>query len=79
MFAPQEHQGRFLIKKQLGQGSFSTLCPHTLGTIYSAADYVRKETVALKVEKADKSKKVLMFEFQVLKNLQGMQRSNLLL
>lgn len=27
--------------------------------------------VALKVEKADKSKKVLTFEYQVLKNLQG--------
>ncbi len=27
--------------------------------------------VALKVEKADKSKKVLIFEYQVLKNLQG--------
>ncbi len=55
---------RFTVKKQLGQGSFST--------IYSAYDHVRKEWVALKVEKADKSKKILMFEYQVLKNLQGL-------
>jgi len=52
-----------MVKKQLGQGSFST--------IYSAYDNVRKEWVALKVEKADKSKKILMFEYQVLRNLQG--------
>ena len=42
-----------------------------IGTIYSAYDNVRKEVVAMKVEKADKSKKVLMFEYQALKKLQG--------
>ena len=36
-------------------------------------DNLRKEVVALKVEKADKSKKVLIFEYQVLKALQGME------
>ena len=39
--------------------------------IYSAIDKLRKEVVALKIEKADKSKKVLIFEYQVLKQLQG--------
>jgi len=32
---------------------------------------VRNEVVALKVEKADKSKKILFFEYQVLLSLQG--------
>ena len=45
-----------------------------IGIIYSAYDNLKKENVALKVEKADKSKKVLMFEYQVLKNLQGIAR-----
>lgn len=63
---------RFVIKKQLGQGSFSKeTLGDEVGTIYSAYDYTRKEYVALKVEKADKSKKILMFEHQVLRNLQG--------
>ncbi len=35
-------------------------------------DKQRKEIVALKVEKADKPKKVLLFEYQVLKQLQGL-------
>ena len=42
-----------------------------LGNIISAMDKSRKEVVALKVEKADKSKKILLFEYQVLKSLQG--------
>jgi hypothetical protein len=39
--------------------------------LYSAYDNVRKEVVALKVEKPGKSKKVLRLEYQVLTNLQG--------
>lgn len=63
-------QGRFNIKKQLGEGSFSKSLI-TLGVLYSAYDNVLKETVALKVEKADKAKKVLLFEYKVLRDLQG--------
>ncbi len=68
-------QNRFTIKKQLGQGSFSKFVRLSLGNIYSAYDYVRREVVALKVEKADKSKKILLFECQVLRSLQGKLRS----
>jgi len=84
MFKHTPTQDRFAIKKQLGQGSFSTNFLHSrngssgaepanlsIGTIYSAQDNHRNEMVALKIEKADKSKKVLIFEYQVLKNLQG--------
>jgi len=45
-----------------------------LGTIYSAYDNQLKEIVALKVEKPDKSKKVLLFEYETLKHLQGKQK-----
>jgi predicted Ser/Thr protein kinase len=41
------------------------------GVLYSALDKYTGETVALKIEKADKSKKILQFEYQVLKKLQG--------
>ena len=40
-----------------------------IGTIYSAEDEVRQDKVALKMEKPDKSKRILMFEFDVLKAL----------
>lgn len=42
-----------------------------IGTIYSAYDNTRKESVALKVEKVDKPKRILQFEYQVLNLLQG--------
>jgi len=58
-----QQQNRFDVKKVLGEGSFSNL--------YAAFDNLIKETVALKVEKSDKSKKVLKSEYQILKNLQG--------
>jgi predicted Ser/Thr protein kinase len=45
-----------------------------IGTLYAAHDNIRNETVALKVEKADKAKKVLLFEYKVLKDLQGIVR-----
>lgn len=38
---------------------------------------MRKETVALKVEKPGKSKKVLELEYQILKTLQGMYGNEL--
>ena len=70
-------QNRFSVKKQLGQGSFSKkYVSRPIGTIYSAYDNVRREKVALKIEKADKSKKILIFEYQVLKNLQGIPDLN---
>jgi serine/threonine protein kinase len=63
---------RFTIIKQLGQGSFSKYWVGIiliLGTIYSAEDKLRNEKVALKIEKPDKSKRILMFEYDVLKQL----------
>ena len=42
-----------------------------IGTLYSAFDNVKNEMVALKVEKIDKSKRILQFEYQILKDLQG--------
>lgn len=33
---------------------------------------MQRRSVALKVEKADKSKKILLFEYQVLRDLQGL-------
>lgn len=41
-----------------------------LGILFSAYDEERKEVVALKIEKADKSKRILQIEYQILKNLQ---------
>ena len=55
---------RFKILKLLGQGSFST--------IYSAIDLKTQQKVALKVEKADKSKRILIFEYDTLQQLQGL-------
>ena len=55
---------RFTLKKELGQGSFST--------IVSAYDHLINEKVALKIEKIDKSKKILQFEYKVLKYIQGL-------
>jgi len=69
MLSISQSSNRFVIKKQLGQGSFSIFLIH-LGVLYSAYDYLRKETVALKVEKTDKSKRILQLEYDILKNLQ---------
>lgn len=69
---------RFLLLKQLGQGSFSIYLNFIkdafifVGTIFSAEDKLRNEKVAVKIEKPDKSKRILMFEYDVLKQLQGM-------
>ena len=61
---------RFVPKKMLGEGAFS-IFPFTIGTLYSALDDVRKEIIALKVEKAGKAKRVLQLEYEILKALQG--------
>lgn len=53
---------RFSIKKLLGEGSFSKL--------YLAYDSLLDKDVALKVEKIDKQKKILLYEYEVLKSLQ---------
>lgn len=42
-----------------------------LGYIYEAYDKVLKKNVALKIEKKDKNKSILIFEFNVLKILNG--------
>ena len=56
---------RFEIKTILGEGSFSKL--------YQAYDRKYKKEVALKVEKEDKIKKILKNEYEILKNIQGIQ------
>jgi predicted Ser/Thr protein kinase len=48
----------------LGQGSFSI--------IYSALDLKNNQKVVLKVEKPDKSKRILIFEYDTLQQLQGL-------
>ena len=63
MLVTLQQQNRFDVKKVLGEGSFSKL--------YAAFDRLTGKSVALKVEKLDKPKKVLKSEYQVLKNLQG--------
>ncbi len=42
-----------------------------LGKLYQAFDKVLNIDVALKEEKADKHKKILKFEYEILKDLQG--------
>jgi serine/threonine protein kinase len=55
---------RFALRHKLGQGTFSY--------IYEAHDKVLQKAVALKIEKKDKSKNILKFEFQVLNHLKGL-------
>lgn len=49
---------RFEVKQKLGQGTFSF--------IYQAYDSSLRKDVALKVEKKDKNKSILIFEYNVL-------------
>lgn len=56
---------RFDLKQKLGQGTFSF--------IYQAFDHNSRKDVALKVEKKDKNKSILIFEFNVLINLKGLK------
>jgi len=58
---------RFSLKQKLGQGTFSY--------IYEALDRHLNKNVALKVEKKDKSKTILMFEYNVLINLKGLKHT----
>ena len=53
---------RFEIKKLLGEGSFSKM--------YLSYDKTIEKEVALKVEKQDKHKKILVHEYDILRNLQ---------
>ena len=63
---------RFHMKNQLGEGSFSIFYFNfNIGKIFEAYDNKLKKIVALKVEKEDKNKKILKFEYEILKNLQG--------
>lgn len=56
---------RFIIRHKLGQGTFSKiiLILTKLGLIYEAFDKVLQQDVAIKVEKKDKNKNILIFEF----------------
>ena len=62
---------RFEVKEQLGEGSFSNLSLINSGKLYKAYDKIQSCDVALKVEKEDKSKKILKFEYEILRNLQS--------
>jgi len=64
---------RFVLKHKLGQGTFSkwVLILTRLGYIYEAYDKHLQKDVALKVEKKDKNKTILLFEYNVLLNLKG--------
>ena len=46
-----------------------------VGYIYEALDRHLNKDVALKVEKKDKSKTILMFEYNVLINLKGLEHT----
>lgn len=52
-----------MIKNKLGQGTFSI--------IYEAFDRQQNMNVALKIEKKDKQKTILLFEYHVLQSLVG--------
>ena len=45
--------------------------PWSIGYIYEAFDSQMGRNVALKMEKKDKSKNILKFEYQVLQHLKG--------
>lgn len=71
---------RFDLVKKLGQGTFSKLThiiidqrliSITLGFIYEAYDKKLQKSVALKIEKKDKNKNILIFEYNVLNVLKG--------
>lgn len=69
---------RFILGKKLGQGTFSKhknsmnrVLMRYVGFIYEAFDKQMQRHVALKVEKKDKNKNILMFEYSVLGYLKG--------
>jgi hypothetical protein len=61
---------RFEVKKQLGEGSFSNLIL-ILGKIFKSFDKFNNKDVALKIEKEDKSKDILKYEYFILRDLQS--------
>ena len=58
------------ILEQLGEGSFSNQ-KLKLGKIFRALDKLKNKEYAIKVEKEEKNKKILHFEYGVLKDLQS--------
>ena len=71
---------RFNLVKKLGQGTFSKTAQFQffsfiltlfLGYIYEAYDKKLETNVALKIEKKDKNKSILIFEYNVLNMLRG--------
>ena len=71
---------RFNLVKKLGQGTFSKTVQFQvfpfiltlfLGYIYEAYDKKLETNVALKIEKKDKNKSILIFEYNVLNMLRG--------
>ena len=66
---------RFEVKEMLGEGSFSIIIINQ-GKIYKATDNVAKNDVALKIEKEDKSKKILKLEYEILNDLQCIISNN---
>jgi hypothetical protein len=51
--------------------SVSSTQLNRIGCIYEALDKESRQTVALKVEKKDKNKNILKFEYSVIKSLKG--------
>jgi len=70
---------RYVLRRKLGSGTFSKCkcCRSFLtvdllaGDIYAAYDKHAQMKVALKVERSDKNKIVLVYEYHVLINVQG--------
>jgi hypothetical protein len=55
----------------INQNQSGLIILFTLGYIYEATDKVLLKNVALKIEKKDKNKSILIFEYNVLQTLQG--------
>ena len=60
---PSSRKG-YKIVQELGSGSFSV--------IYQAIDYTRNREVAIKMEKQDKARRILIAEYQYLIKLRGL-------
>jgi predicted Ser/Thr protein kinase len=65
---------RFEIKEKIGEGSFSINQIVIIGKVFKAFDNITNQEVALKVEKEDKNKKILKFEYDILQDLQGIDK-----
>jgi predicted Ser/Thr protein kinase len=65
---------RFEIKEKIGEGSFSINQIVIIGEVFKAFDNITNQEVALKVEKEDKNKKILKFEYDILQDLQGIDK-----